>query len=248
MLGILLFCNLTVRFDETPARPAIKELGKVLGINIVGRYNDDPTGHGLEPNAPITFEAESMPALDVLEAVLDQCTLGEDCTWQLRNSFVEVGTKRRLAVRGARELRTYPIRDLLLEAPYFAGPGLGGVLSGGGFVDRKRPDDIAIELLDLIVDTVEPEAWEPAPVEEPQEDPTPIVRPGGPGDGGKTASPLPAAGGADPDAAKFRRHGQWATVRYWRGTLIVNAPGFVHRQLGGSPEPIRPGGGDGKQR
>ena len=239
MLGVLLYTDLTVSFEETPARSAIKALRAALGIIIIGRFNDDSTGHGIDPDAPITFDVEAMPAIDVLEVILDQCTLTEDCTWQLRNSFVEVGTKRRLANPGAWEVRTYPVRDLLLEPPYFAGPGLGalGSLTGGGFTNRKLPGDLAVELLDLIVDTVEPEAWEPPQPPRPDDESTPVLAPAVP-DPDRAA---PAAGGdPDPQKEKFRRRGKWATMRYWRGNLIVRAPDFVHRELGGTPKPIHP--------
>src|SRR5690606_39386355 len=40
----------------------------VLGINIIGRYNDDRTGIGLDPNAPITLSVTDKPALTVLRS------------------------------------------------------------------------------------------------------------------------------------------------------------------------------------
>ena len=37
--------------------------------------------------------------------------------------------------------------------------------------------------------------------------------------------------------------GEWGTIRYYQGTLIVRAPDFMHRQIGGYPFAIRPTGG-----
>jgi hypothetical protein len=34
--------------------------------------------------------------------------------------------------------------------------------------------------------------------------------------------------------------GEWASIRYHQGTLIVRAPDFVHRQIGGYPFALRP--------
>lgn len=34
--------------------------------------------------------------------------------------------------------------------------------------------------------------------------------------------------------------GNWATIRFYQGTLIINAPDFVHRQIGGYPYPTAP--------
>ncbi|MCH6551395.1 MAG: hypothetical protein IH804_05195, partial [Planctomycetes bacterium] len=149
MLSVLLYTDITVQFDETEARDAINYLQTVLGINIIGRYSDDKIGFGIDPETPITLDVIDKPALTVLELVLDQCAeFDEPCTWQLRNGFVEVGTKDRLSAPSAREIRYYPIRDLLFEPPRFnnapkldldsalnqgGGRGGGGGGGGGGF-------------------------------------------------------------------------------------------------------------------
>ncbi|MHC5004742.1 MAG: hypothetical protein ACYTJ0_16645, partial [Planctomycetota bacterium] len=120
MLSTLLYQDLTVTFSETPAREAFNYLQTVLQINLVPRYSSDRVGHGIDPETPITLDVSGQPALTVLEMILDQCqgaAFDEECTWQLRNGFVEVGTKDRL--NAAREIRYYPIRDLLFVPPYF---------------------------------------------------------------------------------------------------------------------------------
>ena len=145
MLGVLLYTDLSVKFEETHARDAINYLKTYVGINIIGRYNDDRTGEGIDPETPITLDVSGKPALTVLEMILDQCTdeFGV-CTWQLRNGFVEVGTKDRLGAKSAQEIRYYPIRDLLFEPPQFNNaPSLdldsalsqGGGYGGGEFIE-----------------------------------------------------------------------------------------------------------------
>ena len=115
MLSVLMYTDITVQFQETPAREAFSYLQTVLGIPIIGRYNDDRIGHGIDPDTPITLDAVDKPALTVLELVLDQCQEFEETTWQLRQGFVEVGTKERLSLPGARQIKYYPIRDLLFH-------------------------------------------------------------------------------------------------------------------------------------
>ncbi|NNM26989.1 MAG: hypothetical protein HKO59_13555, partial [Phycisphaerales bacterium] len=120
MLGALLYTDLSVQFTDTPAREAISYLKTTLGVNIIGRYNDDRTGIGIDPDTTINLDVVDKPALTVLEMVLDQCgDEFESCAWQLRNGFVEVGTKERLAAKSAQEIRYYPIRDLLFEPPHY---------------------------------------------------------------------------------------------------------------------------------
>ena len=119
ILGTLLYTDISVQFQDTKARDAFNYLQTVLGITIVGRYSDDKVGTGIDPETPITLNATDQPALTVLELVLGQCEGEQPCTWQLRDGFIEVGTKERLGSAGAREIRYYPIKDLLFEVPNF---------------------------------------------------------------------------------------------------------------------------------
>lgn len=250
MLGALLYTDLTVEFDETNAREAIRYLSNVLGINIVSRFRDDRNMEGIDPETPITFRATGTPALTVLEMILDQCSVdGESCTWQLRDGYVEVGTKSRLAVPGSQELRYYPVRDLLFEVPYFdnapqldlgsaldQGGSGGGGGGGGGRGGGGRGG-------------------------------------GGSGGGGRGGGGGGAGGGGGGGGSLFGtpsgepqritedehadtlisllmdtvepegwvlRGGTYATIRYYQGVLIIKAPDFVHRQIGGYPFAARP--------
>ncbi len=222
LLSVLMYTPVTVQVQETPVRELINHLAQnVLNINIIGRYSDDKVGHGIDPETPITLDAIDKPALNVLELILDQCQDLEETTWQLRNGFVEIGTKARLSARGARQIKYYPIRDLLFEPPMFDNaPELdlstalnqgqrsgGGGGSGGGSIfgdpgddpDRLSEEERALQLRDLITETIEPEAW--------------------------------GVNGGD-----------WATIRYYQGTFIIMAPDYIHRQIGGYPFAIRPVG------
>ena len=229
MLRILTGTALTVQFHETPAREAFKHLQTLLGLHIVGRYSDDRIGHGIDPDTPITVVAVGRSGLDVLELVLDQCQELDPCTWQLRNGYVEVGTKERLSVPSAREIRYYAIRDLMYDplqfdnAPElnlgaamnqgggFGGGGGGG--RGGGFGGGGGG------------------------------------RGGGGGGGGGTIFDPPGeppdrtieeervqeiikliTGTIEPDA--WEVHG-WATIQYYAGTLIIRAPDYIHRRIEG---------------
>ena len=97
-LQTLLYEKLTVQFDATPARDVFEYLAVATRLKLVVRYADDPVGHGIEPDTPITISAEGIPAGQLLELVLEQCGGVEECTWQLRRGFVEAGTKARLGV------------------------------------------------------------------------------------------------------------------------------------------------------
>jgi hypothetical protein len=234
---------ISIEFDRAPAREVFGYLQQVLGISIVGRYSDDRAGHGIDPDAPITLQANRRPPIEVIERVLDQCTDQDPCTWQLRNGYVEVGTKERLSTAAAMELRLYTIRDLLFEPPWFdnapaidlaaalsqtgaasggggGSGGSGGPGGGGGGPGRGGG--------------------------------------GGSGGGGSIIDPPGAPPERPDEAARFDglvevivrsvEPGVWeaaggpATITPFGGTLVVRAPGFVHRQLGGVYE----SGGSGR--
>jgi uncharacterized membrane protein YgcG len=233
LLGTLLYTDISVQFQDNNARDAINHIETVLGINIVGRYSDDRTGTGLDPEAPITLNVVNKPALTVLEMILDQAAGDEEATWQLREGYVEVGTKERLASGSALEIRYYSIKDLLFTAPQFnnapaldlnnalnqgqnqrgggggGGGGAGGGSGGGGGNQGN------------IFGNSQPEEPRMTEAERAQQIIDLIVET------------------VEPDGWDISG-GTWATIRYYQGTLIIKAPDFIHRQIGGYPFAIRP--------
>lgn len=232
MLGILLYSDITVSYEDSPAREVFKHLAAELEINIIVRYSDDrrSPGLGIDPDAPITLSVEKTPALTVLELVLEQCEDLEPATWQFRRGFLEVGTLDRLSIRAAREVRVYPIDDLLYDAPRFTGaPSLD-------LVDVYRQGYLPYGLA-------------------PGRGTGGTFTPGGPGGTG-SGNPY----GQSPKAAKQAKAqeiieaiitqiepaawvsngGEYATIKYFDGALIVRAPDYIHRQIGGYPKPIKP--------
>ncbi|MHC4769876.1 MAG: hypothetical protein ACYTEI_14370 [Planctomycetota bacterium] len=231
MLRILSGTTITVQFNETPAREAFKHLQTLLGLHIVGRFSDDRIGHGIDPGTPITVVAVGRSGWDVLELVLDQCQELDPCTWQLRNGYVEVGTKERLSVPSAREIRYYPIRDLMYDPSQFdnapelnlgaalnqaggfggggggRGGGLGGGGSGGG---GGRGGGGGGGGGGTIFDPPGEPPDRPLEQERVQEIITLIT------------------GTIEPDA--WGVNGP-ATIRYYAGTLIIRAPGYIHRRI-----------------
>lgn len=247
ILGVLLYTDVTVQFDENEAREAFRHMSQILGVPIVARYNDDRTGEGIDPRAPITLDAQNMPALTVINMMLAQVEDFEPTTWQIRQGMLEVGTKDRLGAPGAQEIRYYPVRDMLMEVPYFdnapmidinsggggqggGGRGGGGGGSGGGGIGSGGGGGGGFG--------------------------------GGGGGSGGGGGQGPFQGGGEPPERMSEEEraqelidliievvereawedngGEWATIRYYQGVLIVRAPDFVHRQLGGYPFIVPP--------
>ncbi len=221
--------DISVEYRQTPAREVFKHLKTVLGLPIIGRYSDDKVGHGIDPDTPITLDVTDTPAILVIELVLDQCEDIDPCTWQLRKGFVEVGTKQRLSAPAAQVIKLYPIRDLIMIAPNFnnapvldlavalnqtGGGGGGGGSSGGGFGGGSsggggggRTGGGAI---------ISPPAEGPLRVEDFEfvQDLMDLIQ--------DSVEPW-----------SWEDRGGTARMSYLSGNLIIRAPDFIHRQLGG---------------
>ena len=230
ILFALLHTEISIDFDETPAKDALKYIQQVVGVQMVSRWLTEKNSTGMDPEELITIKLQRVCALDALETVLAQISTEQACTWQLRGGFLEVGTKDNLSRRGTRKIKLYPIKDLLYEVPYFdnapnfnidaafnqGGGGGGGV--GGGGVGGGGVGGGGV---------------------------------GGGGGGGGGGGSLFGNGGESPeratDAAKGKRlielikslvepeawENDWASIDYTHECLVVRAPDYVHRALGG---------------
>jgi hypothetical protein len=220
----LLQTRISFSFDETPARDAIEHLPSVLGLPVIGRFSDDELGYGIDPDLPITLTLKDVPALAGLKAILDECSMfGDECTWQIRRGYIEVGTKERLSVPAARTLRLYYIRDLLLHI-------------GSYREKRKLQLGIALDHVETIVNTIEPDAWDWGQIEYYEDDGDQGLirkdtrgsrRPGGGADARRVTRPRP----------EYVEAQKPAIIRHWRDVLIVLAPDYIHRELGGEKAP-----------
>lgn len=237
LLQTLLYKKLTVSFERVPAREVFDYMRAALGINLIARYSDDPVAHGIDPQTPITLIGEGMLAVELLDLVLEQCSAVEPSTWQLRGSFVEVGTKERLSTPESQQIRVYAIDDLTYQPPRFEntmpmtleeslsrpyggyapgpsyrlrpyGGGYGGYGGRGGYGGSIGP---AVRPTDTIRDKTQAAESIIALIVE-------VIEP----------------------EAWTRNGGAWASIRYLDGALIVRAPDFIHRQINGYPRVPRP--------
>lgn len=233
ILFMLMHAEISVDFDETPAKEALAYIQDVLQVQMIARWQSDKNSTGMDPQELVSLKLQRVSALTALEAVLEQLSTEDSCTWQLRRGFLEVGTKANLSRAGARETKLYPIKDLLYEVPYFdnapnfnidaafnqgsggggggSGGGGGGMGGGGGFGGGGGGGS------------------------------------GGGGGGGNLFGNAGASPERETDAAKSMRLieliktlvepeawiNDWAFIDYTQGCLVVRAPDYVHRALGG---------------
>ncbi|HWB18867.1 MAG TPA: hypothetical protein VG711_01085, partial [Phycisphaerales bacterium] len=251
IVGVLVHTQVTAELDEIPLKAGLKLLSQAIGVTIIGRFDRPDVHTGLDPSLPITISTDKQLAIDVLEEMLAQAEEFEDCTWQIHNGFIEVGMKTRLSVPADQEVRTYDIHDLMIEPPYFQSPAdppdkqstdpniihFRQAIFGQGHTDRKMPEDIAAELVEAIVEIIEPGHWDygqqlpdpkdkPATSEPENSEDDPDLNP---------YTPRPRENLQDPHGKSFGPPfiSKWATIRVFRGQLIVKAPDFIHRQVAG---------------
>jgi hypothetical protein len=259
LLQKLYYTRFSASFDETPARDVFEYLKAVLDINLIVRYSDDPVGHGIDPETPITLEVEELPAIDILELVLEQCSAVEQCTWQLRNGFIEAGTKERLSADGAQEVRSYPIGDLLYEPVQFEdSPPIGfqgvhydaarhfGVYPGsfGGYLGHSFGGYYGGGY-----NTGYSGSFGPQVGRYPGRSGGRYFRPGSgypldrnsPEEKAERAQEIVELIVSTIEPMAWRRNGgEWASITYQDGVLIVRAPDYIHRQINGYPPVPKP--------
>ena len=210
MLSRLIYTDLDVDFRDVPVKDAMGWLEKRLGTRFQIGYMDESNSDGIIADTKITIELENMPAMNVLEMILEQCSAAqkEPCLWQLRWGMVYAGTLDHMGEARLQMTRIYPVEDLMMSIPDFNNPpdlnlgggsgGGNGGGSGGGSdkpSDREWNEERKEELILLIQRLIEPDAW---------------------GSNG----------------------GDAATMMFQDSNLVVRAPGYIHRQINGFPYPI----------
>lgn len=204
--------RVNVDLQDARLEDVVQFLATIGSIEFDPAWEDDTGREGLDKDAMVSIRASNLPILSILERILDKTgdTFSGN-TWQLTpDGLVEIGPKSRL--NDGATLKVYDIQDLLFEVNnYTSVPELdldaavqqsqgGGGGGGGGqsiFEDdeedtepRLSPEEQAQRLIDLIVETIEPDQW-------------------------------------------LDNGGDGASVRFYKGTLLVRAPDYIHRQLGG---------------
>lgn len=204
----------TIEFTETKLEDVMQFFQQTTGADMEVMWADDRHSMGLDKEAPITFKSARMTALDLLEKVLAKATSDSvgstGSTWQMTPSgTMQIGPRERL--NAFKRIELYPINDLLLEVPdYTQAPefDLQSVLQsrrGGGGQSPFRDNQQNNNRDNR------------KPLDERVDDIKRIII-------------------ALVETEQWQDNGgDGASLTYYQGTFLVNAPDYVHRQLNGYP-------------
>lgn len=217
---------LTVDLQDQRVEDVFGYIRETTGVALEVHYLSDTLDSGLDPDWRVTMRINGVPALTVIERLIDKANRETDpisrFEWQFADpGQFEIGPLEQLARRPIVEL--YDIQDMLFvipnfdEAPDFdlssvlqSGQGGGGQspFSGNSDADVDIPpiEERAQSVIDLVTTLIEPDEW--------------------------------AVNGGDS-----------ASVRYFQGSMVVSAPDYIHRKIAGYPfwpsRLTRVGGRDG---
>jgi hypothetical protein len=202
-----------VNFNNVALSDAIDKIRDSSGLNVHVNWRA-LEGVGISRQTAVTTRMHSVPLRKLLKTILNDAGSPDALTYYIDDGIVEI-TTREIADQQL-ITKVYPVADLVMEIPNFAGPNVqlsnvgqgGGGRSGGGgntslFSDNssnstttneqpKTKDQRAEDLVALIKETVKPDLW--------------------------------------------RDNGGTAAIRYFNGHIVVTAPRSVHESLGGESD------------
>ncbi len=203
----------TVSFQDQRLEDVFNFVRDFTGANILPLYADDKFPDGLDPDTTITLDVQGVSALQLIEMVLEQAESEfstDGNSWQFTpTGTFEAGPKERLNKH--RRIEVYNIADMLIlvpdypDAPTF---DLNSILqsSGGGGGGQSPFQGGNQNQANTVV-----------PLEDRADDIRLLLT--------ELVEPL----------QWIDNGGESASIRYWQGNFIVNAPDYVHRELNGYP-------------
>ncbi len=204
----------SLKVEETRLEDVIKFLQDVTQADIEPIWQGDTSGAGLDKDKKITLKIDNQPALYVLEAVLEKARgdfAGSENAWQMSSSgAIQVGPKE--ALNKTKRVVIYDINDLLMIIPRYTDVpqiDLNSVLQsnmGGGGQSPFQNGNTQNNPLD-----------------------NQMVR----DDRAKKIMDLITSLVEQPQWTD--NGGEGASMHLFNGTLIVNAPDYIHRQINGYP-------------
>lgn len=205
--------GISVDFNQHRLEDVVRFITEYTGASIEALWIDEQYDDGLDKDQTITLSVKNVSALTLIERVLEKAqTDFTENSWQMASTGeIQIGPKSRLNKH--KRVEMYDINDLLMDLPDFPETpeiDLQQALQqsgGGGGGGGQSP----------FQDNEEDEQVERRTLEERAQDIMDIIT----------------------EVVEFEQWvengGDGGSIRHWRGTLIIKAPDYMHRQLVGYP-------------
>ncbi len=203
--------RMTLKVEDTRLEDVLKFIEGVTQADMEVFWTSDNNGVGLDKEKKITLDVKNQPALYVLEAVLDKAKAdtSQENSWQMNESgAIEIGPKE--ALNKKKRVVVYDINDLLMTIPRYAEVpqiDLQNVLQsnqgGGGS----------------------------SPFTGGQNNQNPLDKQPTQEERAKKIMDLLTSLVESPQWQD--NGGEGASMHFFNGTLIVNAPDYIHRGISG---------------
>ena len=207
--------RITTSFSETRLEDVFKYIAEATGADLEIMWADDRSPEGFNKDTTISLESKALPALTFIERVLAKAAAVDDiaggASWQMTESgSMQIGPKSRL--NKYKRVEVYSIEDLLLDVPDFDGApefNLQSVLQSGQGGGGQSPfqDGANGQQDDQNRQSRDEKVQEVIDLITKLVETDQWVDNGGDG----------------------------ATITSFRGTLIIDAPDYVHRGVNGYP-------------
>ena len=235
--GRLAFLRLDLSCDGSDPRRARRAFAETLGLNFIDHF-PRPAQDAAIPTE-ISLSVRNVAASEALELLIDASSGTQRGAWQVRDGILEMGPRPTLARRTRPITRVIDITDQLLEAPYFIpSPEENPLTPDGVTRSRRSPREVGADLVESIVNAVDPDAWHPVTEAELADG---VVDPVDPRDPNQGRNLNPKA--IDPitrNPIPIYVQGRWATIRLKSKVIVVRAPAFVLMGIEGLPKPVPP--------
>jgi len=200
---------ITINFQDQRLEDVVQFMREISGAQIDAMWIDDRNADGLDKDELITLEVQNVSLLTLLERVLQQAeTDFTQNSWQMsKTGEIQIGPKVRL--NKYKRVEIYDINDLLLVLPTY--------------------DEVPELDLQSVLQSNQGGGGQ-SPFRDDQDDDQ------------ETVPKTERAREIEDIILLLVESDQWVdnggdggTLRYWQGTLIVNAPDYMHRALNGYP-------------
>jgi hypothetical protein len=204
-----------VDFRDVRLEDLVSFLSEFTGVDIQAMWQDEQNESGLAKDRRISFKSDGLSALNVVERILRQTSsdeIGDGSTWQLSEiGEFQIGPRSRL--NRERWLEVYDISDLVMIVPTFTNApqiDLQSALQSTGTGGSSIFSDIG-----------------------QQQGPQSALGVGTPSREQRVAAIAALLRDLIEPEQWADKGGDGATLRELQGSLLVNAPDYIHRQIAG---------------